>query len=63
MLKEINIFGICLSPFLGHMLLVIPPFFALRWALARSGLLSQFWHPALLELSMFVFLLTLVAYR
>jgi hypothetical protein len=63
MLKEINIYGICLSPFLGHMLLATPPFFALRWALARCGLLSQFWHPALFELSLFVFLLTLAAYR
>jgi len=61
--KEINIYGVCLSPFVGYLLAAIPPFFAARWLLARFNLLSRFWHPALFELSLFVSILTLVAYR
>ncbi len=63
MLKEINVYGVCLSPLIGHLLVAIAPFFAIRWLLARFGLLSRFWHPALFELSLFVSILTLVAYR
>jgi len=63
MLQEINIFGVCLSPFTGHLLMAVAPFFACRWLLARFGLLSRLWHPALFELALFVSILSIVAYR
>lgn len=63
MVQEINIFGVCLSPFVGHLLFAIVPFFACRWLLGRFGLLSRFWHPALFELALFVSILSIVAYR
>jgi hypothetical protein len=63
MLQEINVFGVCLSPFIGHLLMAVAPFLICRWLLGRFGLLSQVWHPALFELSLFVSILSLVAYR
>jgi hypothetical protein len=63
MTQEINIFGVCLSPFIGHLLFAVVPFFACRSLLARLGLLSRIWHPALFELSLFVSILAIVAYR
>jgi hypothetical protein len=63
MVKEINIYGVCLSPFIGHLLAAIAPFYLCRWLLARAGLMSRLWHPPLFELSLFVSILTLVAYR
>lgn len=63
MLQEINLFGVCVSPFIIHLLLAAVLFFACRGALAHTGLLSRLWQPPLVELSLFVTLLTLVAYQ
>ena len=62
MLTEIDIFGVCVSPFAPHLLAAAPPFLACRWLLARTGLLAWTWHPALVELSLFILTLAVVAY-
>jgi|GEM_PF-2310631 len=61
-LHEIDVLGVYLPPFLLHLLLAAPPFFLLRWAAARSGLLFRLWHTGLVELSLFILILTALVY-
>ena len=57
MLTEINLGGIYMAPFALHLLIAAVPFFALRWLLSRSGILSRAWYLALCELALYVVLL------
>jgi protein AaeX len=56
-LKEIDAGGIYTAPFVGDMLIALPLFLLARWALARTGLLSRVWHPALFEAGLFCIIL------
>ena len=60
MLTEIDIGGIFIASFALHLALAVPVFFALRWLLARSHLLSKLWYLALCEVALFVVVLFLV---
>jgi hypothetical protein len=57
MLTEIDIGGIYIATFALHLALAVPAFFALRWLLARSHILSRLWYLALCELALFVVVL------
>lgn len=62
MLHEIDLFGVYVSPFVIHMIAAAIPFFALRWLLARLGVLTRLGHTGLIELSLYVVVLSLVVY-
>jgi hypothetical protein len=57
---EINLFGVYVAPisviFVAAWVITI----ALRRAIARFGLLSHVWHPALFVLSVFVMILSAI---
>lgn len=59
MLMEFNLGGILVAPFAVNLALAAPPFFALRWLLARTGLLARLWYLALCEMALFVIVLFL----
>lgn len=61
--QELDILGVCVPPFVGHLVAALLLFLGCRWLLARSGLLARLWQPALVELSLFVVLLSAMAYR
>jgi len=61
-LHEINVMGIYFPPFLLHLLIAAVPFFLCRWLAARSGLLFRLWNIGLVELSLFIFILSVVVY-
>ena len=61
-LREFDMMGIYVPPFLVHLLLAAGPFFLVRWLAARSGLLFKVWNVGLAELSLFVFILTALVY-
>jgi protein AaeX len=62
MIRELNLFGVYVAPFMGDFFVAAFVFFPLRWLCARSGLLSRVWHAALFELCLFVGALSLVVY-
>jgi hypothetical protein len=57
MLSELNLDGIYLAPFAGHLLIAATLFFALRWGLLRLKALSHVWYLALAEISLFILIL------
>jgi hypothetical protein len=64
MLKEIDLTGIYVSPIVLYLILATPAFLLCRWILARLGVLSFVWHPALFEIALFgVILSAVVALR
>lgn len=62
MIRELNLFGVYVAPFMGDFLIAALVFLLLRWLCAVTGLLSRVWHVALFELCLFVFALTFVVY-
>ena len=62
MIRELNLYGVYVAPFLGDLVFTAPVYFVLRWLCARSGLLSRVWHTALFELCLLIGALTLVVY-
>jgi hypothetical protein len=49
MLSEFPVAGIYLPPFFVYACIALPIYLAIRFALARSGLLRWVWHPGLFE--------------
>lgn len=60
MIRELDLFGVFLPPFVLMVGLALPPWLLLRAVLARSGLAARLWHPALFHAASFVLLLALV---
>ncbi|HTH17652.1 MAG TPA: DUF1656 domain-containing protein [Magnetospirillum sp.] len=60
MFKEIDLTGVYVAPIILYLLLATPLFLACRWGLARLGVLSFVWHPALFEIALFALILALV---
>lgn len=54
MLTEVDLFGVCVSPFAVILVAAWASVFALRVVLTRSGILRHAWHPALLMFSVSV---------
>lgn len=61
-LREYDVMGVYFPPFLLHLLIACIPFFILRWAAARTGLLFKLWNVGLVELALFVIILSALVY-
>ncbi|MGC8530206.1 MAG: DUF1656 domain-containing protein [Leptospirillia bacterium] len=59
-MKEINFFGIFLSPFLGVALLAFGVLWGLRLLLSRLGFYRHVWHRSLVDLSLYVIILEIL---
>ena len=60
MLKEINIAGVYVSPFVGYLAAALLIFFPLRMLFDRWALQRYVWHRPLFDLSVFVIILSLI---
>jgi protein AaeX len=60
MLKEINLDGIYLSPFVGYLAAALVIFLPLRMLFDRWALHRYVWHRPLFDLSVFVIILSLI---
>ncbi len=60
MLSELPIAGVLLAPIVAYALLAAFLLAVIRFALGRTGLLRLAWHPALLEVALYVVLLSLL---
>jgi hypothetical protein len=60
MLKEIDLFGIFVSPFVGELAAALLIFLPLRMAFDRCLLERYVWHRPLFDLSVFVIILSLI---
>ena len=59
-MKEINAFGVFLSPFLGVALLAFGVLWVLRLLLARAGFYRHVWHRSLFDLSLYLIVLEIL---
>jgi len=62
MIREFNLFGVCLSPFVRDVVLAFALFLVLRALAARVGALRLFWRPAFAEFLLFSSALALIAF-
>ncbi len=60
MLKEINIDGVFVSPFVGYLAAAMVIFFPLRMLFDRWALQRYVWHRPLFDLSVFVIILSVI---
>jgi hypothetical protein len=60
MLREIDLTGIYVAPIVLYLMLATLVFLPCRWLLARLGVLSFVWYPALFEIALFGVILSLV---
>jgi hypothetical protein len=60
MLKEINIEGVFVSPFVGYLAAAMVIFFPLRILFDRWALQRYVWHRPLFDLSVFVIILSVI---
>lgn len=59
-LTEVSVGGVLIAPIVVYMLVAIPLFVVLRTVLGRTGLLRRLWHPALVELALYVCIVSLL---
>jgi len=60
MLKEINIDGVFVSPFVGYLAVALAIFFPLRMLFDRWAIQRYVWHRPLFDLSVFVIILSVI---
>ncbi len=60
MLKEINLDGVYVSPFVGYLVAALILFWPLRMLFDRWALHRYVWHRPLFDLSVFVIILSLI---
>ena len=60
MLSELPIAGVLLAPIVAYALLAAVLLWTIRFVLGRTGLLRLAWHPALLEVALYISLLSLL---
>ncbi len=60
MLKEINLAGVYVSPFVGYLVAALIIFWPLRMLFDRWALQRYVWHRPLFDLSVFVIILSLI---
>jgi protein AaeX len=60
MLKEINLAGIYVSPFVGYLAAALLIFLPLRVLFDRWAIHRYVWHRPLFDLSVFVIILSLI---
>jgi len=61
-MKEVDFFGLFLSPFLAWSLLAFVIFFGLHAVLDRLGVYRRIWHRSLFDLSLYLILLAILVY-
>jgi protein AaeX len=59
---EINLLGVYVAPISVLMVVAWVATIWLRWVAARSGLLSYIWHPALFVFSIYLMVLSSLAF-
>lgn len=60
MLKELNIGGVFLSPFVGYLVAALVIFYPLRLLFDRWAIQRYVWHRPLFDLSIFVIILSII---
>ena len=60
MLKEINIFGIFVAPFVGYLFAALLIFIPVRILFDRYAIHRWVWHRPLFDISIFVIILSLI---
>ena len=60
MLKEINLDGVFVSPFVGYLAAALIIFWPLRMLFDRWALQRYIWHRPLFDLSVFVIILSII---
>jgi protein AaeX len=60
MLKEVNFFGIYLSPFVAYLAVALLLFVPLRILFDRWTIQRYVWHRPLFDISIFVIILSLI---
>jgi hypothetical protein len=60
MIKEVDLGGVYVSPFLAYMAVTGMVWFLIRRALDRAGFYRLVWHPALFNTALYVILLSMV---
>ena len=60
MLKEINLFGIYLSPFVGYLAVALILFIPLRMYFDRRAIQRYVWHRPLFDIAIFMIILSLI---
>jgi hypothetical protein len=60
MIREIDLFGIYLSPMVGLALAAVLVWVALRVVLRRAGAYRLVWHPPLFDAALFVIVLAAI---
>lgn len=60
MLDEVDIAGVLVAPISVYALVAALVITAVRFVLIRTGLLRRAWHPALLEVALYVSVLSLL---
>jgi protein AaeX len=60
MLKEVNIFGIFVSPFAAYLFVALVIFIPLRYLFDRWAIQRWVWHRPLFDISVFIIILSLI---
>jgi len=60
MLKEINICGVYLSPFVGYLVIALILFLPLRMLFDRWAVQRYVWHRPLFDIAVFMIILSLI---
>ena len=60
MLKEINLFGVYLSPFVGYLVVAMILFIPLRMLGDRWMIQRYVWHRPLFDISIFMIILSVI---
>jgi protein AaeX len=60
MIKEVNIFGVYLSPFVAYLAIALILFWPLRMLFDRWAIQRYVWHRPLFDVSIFVIILSLI---
>ena len=62
MLKEINLFGIYVAPFAGHLFFTVVIFVPLRIWFDRIEIQRWIWHRTLFDTAIFLILLSVIGF-
>jgi predicted PurR-regulated permease PerM len=60
-IREIDIYGLLVSPLLAAAVVALAITWCMHWLLERGGLYRWVWHATLFDLALFVIVLGLVA--
>ncbi len=58
MIKEIDFFGVYLSPMMGYIAVALLIWFLIRFLLGKAGFYRFVWHRALFNTALFIILLS-----